>query len=37
MNGGHRVLENLKSAGSDTKLQRYLKSEVTKLIKDLKL
>ena len=37
MKGGHRVLENLKGAGSDSKLQRYLKEQVTRLIKDLKL
>jgi len=37
MKYGHKVLEMAKDAGGDSKLQRYLKSEVTKLIKDLKI
>jgi hypothetical protein len=37
MKYGHRVLEMAKDAGSDNKVQRYLKSEITKLIKDLKI
>ena len=36
MNGGHNVLEMAREAGSDAKVQRYLKSEVLKLIKELK-
>lgn len=37
MRYGHRVFEMAKEAGSDNKVQRYLKSEVLKLIKDLKI
>ena len=37
MRYGHRVMEMAKDAGSDNKVQRYLKSEVMKLIKDLKI
>jgi len=37
MKYGHRVLEMAKDAGSDNKVQRYLKDEVTRLIKDLKI
>ena len=37
MKGGHRVLEMARGAGKDNKVQRYLKSEVVKLIKDLKI
>jgi len=37
MKYGHKVLEMAKEAGGDSKLQRYLKSEVTRLIKDLKI
>jgi hypothetical protein len=37
MDGGHRVLENLKGGGSDSKVQRYLKEQVKRLINDLKL
>ena len=37
MNHGHRVLEMAKEAGEDNKVQRYLKNEVTRLIKDLKI
>ena len=37
MNGGHRILEMAREAGTDNKVQRYLKSEVMKLIKDLKI
>ena len=37
MKGGHRVLEMARGAGKDNKVQRYLKSEVIKLIKDLKI
>ena len=37
MKYGHRMLEMAKEAGGDSKLQRYLKSEVVKLIKDLKI
>jgi hypothetical protein len=37
MKGGHRILELAKEAGSDNKIQRYLKSEVLRLIQDLKI
>ena len=37
MKYGHRVLEMAKDAGEDDKVQRYLKDEVTRLIKDLKI
>ena len=37
MKHGHKVLEMAKEAGGDNKVQRYLKSEVIKLIKDLKI
>ena len=37
MKHGHRVLEMARDAGKDNKVQRYLKSEVVKLIKDLKI
>ena len=37
MRYGHRVMEMAKDAGQDNKVQRYLKSEVMKLIKDLKI
>jgi len=37
MKYGHRVLEVARDAGQDNKVQRYLKSEVMKLIKDLKI
>ena len=37
MKGGHRVLEMARGAGKDNKVQRYLKEEVKRLIKDLKI
>jgi hypothetical protein len=37
MKYGHRLLEIAKDAGSDKKAQRFLKSEVVRLIKDLKI
>jgi hypothetical protein len=37
MKGGHRVLEMARGAGKNNKVQRYLKSEVVRLIKDLKI
>jgi len=37
MKHGHRMLEIAKEANGDIKVQRYLKSEVLKLIKDLKI
>ncbi len=37
MKYGHRLLEVAKEAGEDNKVQRYLRSEVIKLIKDLKI
>ena len=36
MKGGHNVLEMAREASGDAKVQRYLKSEVLRLIKDLK-
>lgn len=37
MKYGHRLLEIAKEAGQDNRVERYLKSEVVKLIKDLKI
>ena len=37
MRQGHRVLEMAREAGVDNKVQRYLKEEVKRLIKDLKI
>jgi hypothetical protein len=37
MRYGHRLLDMARDAGADNKVQRYLKSEITKLIKDLKI
>lgn len=37
MKYGHRVLEIAKEAGTDDKVQRYLKQEIKRLIKDLKI
>jgi hypothetical protein len=37
MKYGHRLLEVAKEAGQDNRVQRYLKGEVVKLIKDLKI
>ena len=39
MKNGHRVLENLKGTNldKDAKVQKFLKEEVTRLIKDLKI
>jgi len=37
MRHGHRTLEIAKDAQSDAKVQRYLREEVTRLIKDLKI
>jgi len=37
MKYGHQIFEMAKEAGGDNKVQRYLKSEITKLIKDLKI
>jgi hypothetical protein len=37
MKYGHAVLEMAREAGTDSKVQRYLKDEVTRLIKDLKI
>jgi len=37
MRGGHRLLEISKDAQGDKKVQRYLKDEVVRLIKDLKI
>ena len=37
MKHGHRIFEMAKEAGQDNKVQRYLKNEVLKLIKNLKI
>ena len=37
MRHGHRVLENVRDIKDDNKVQKYLKDEVTRLIRDLKL
>jgi ABC-type phosphate transport system ATPase subunit len=37
MKYGHRLLEVARESGQDNKVQRYLKSEVVKLIKELKI
>ena len=37
MKYGHRLLEIAREAGEDNKVQRYLKNEVVKLIRDLKI
>jgi hypothetical protein len=37
MRHGHKVLEMAREANGDAKVQRYLKGEVMKLIKDLKI
>ena len=37
MRHGHKLFDMAKEASVDTKVQRYLKSEITKLIKDLKI
>jgi len=37
MKHGHKLLEMSKEAGMDNKVQKYLKSEVLRLIKDLKI
>jgi hypothetical protein len=37
MRGGHKVLEMAKDAGANQKVQKYLREEVTRLIKDLKI
>jgi ABC-type phosphate transport system ATPase subunit len=37
MKYGHRLLEVAKEAGEDNKVQKYLKNEVVKLIRELKI
>jgi len=37
MRGGQKVLEMAKDAGANQKVQKYLREEVTRLIKDLKI
>ncbi len=37
MNYGHRLLEVARESGQDNKVQKYLKSEVVKLIRELKI
>lgn len=37
MRHGHRVLENARDIQDDQKVQKYLKNELTRLIRDLKL
>jgi hypothetical protein len=37
MKYGHKVMELAKESGKDNKVQRYLKEEVKRLIRDLKI
>jgi hypothetical protein len=37
MSYGHKAMEIARDAGKDNKVQRYLKNEITRLIKDLKI
>jgi hypothetical protein len=37
MKYGHKAMEIARSAGTDNKVQRFLKEEVKRLIKDLKI
>lgn len=37
MRNGHRLIEMARAAGEDNKVQRYLKEEIKRLIKDLKI
>jgi len=37
MRGGHKVLEMARDASNDTKVQKYLKEEMSRLIRDLKI
>ena len=37
MRNGHNALEIAREAGSNNKVQKYLKDEVTRLIRDLKI
>ena len=37
MRHGHRVLEMAKDANTDQRVQKYMREEVVRLIKDLKL
>jgi len=37
MRGGHKVLEMARDASNDTKVQKYLKEEMIRLIRDLKI
>lgn len=37
MRNGHRLIEMAREAGEDNKVQRYLKEEIKRLIKDLKI
>jgi hypothetical protein len=37
MRHGHKVLEMAREASGDSKVQKYLKDEVVRLIKDLKI
>ena len=37
MKYGHKVFEIARDAGKDSKVQRYLKEEVNRLIRDLKI
>ena len=37
MKNGHKILEMAREAGEDNKVQRYLKDEVKRLIRDLKI
>ena len=37
MRGGHKVLDMARESGKDGKIQKYLKDEVSRLIRDLKI
>jgi hypothetical protein len=37
MRGGEKVFEMAKEASADQRVQKYLKEQVTRLIKDLKI
>jgi len=37
MKYGHQILEMARESGKDDKIQKYLKDEVSRLIKDLKI
>jgi hypothetical protein len=37
MRGGHKVLDMAREASGDAKVQKYLKEEMIRLIRDLKI